>query len=168
MLVVGGLGEGHDIGNTQDGEFHTLQSVAVGVLTVAQGVVRIAVGIALTNGFAQNFFHIALAPAGGDEGVLVPDTVLVGVGPVKLPDGQGCLGILVDGAVIHLGGKSCGNTGQHHHQCQTDREQFLQIFHKIASSFHDVRIEIDSKKAPAVFGRCYAVKIYGRTSRNSS
>ena len=142
MLVVGGLGEGHDIGNTQDGEFHTLQSVAVGVLTVAQRMVGIAVGIALTDGFAQDFFHIALAPAGGDEGVLIPDTVLVGVGPVKLPDGQGCLGILVNGAVIHLGGKGCGNTGQHHHQCQTDRKQFLQIFHKLASSFRDVRIEI--------------------------
>ena len=130
MLIVGALGEGHDIRNTQDGELNTLNGIAVGVLAVAQGVVGITVGIALTDSFAQHFFHIALTPASGNKGIFIPNAVLVGVGPVVLPDSQGCLGIFIDQTVIHFGSKGCGNTGQHHHQCQTHSKNLLKLFHK--------------------------------------
>ena len=129
VLIVGTFREGNNVSHTQDGKLDTLQRIAIGVLAVAQGMIRITIGITLTDGFAQYFLYIALTPAGGDEGIFVPNTVFVGVGPVKLPNCQGCLGIFVDHAVLRFSGKCCGNTGKHQNQCQTQGKQLFQFFH---------------------------------------
>ena len=86
MLIVDTFGEGNDVGNTDDGKLNTLQRVAVGILSITQRIVGIAVGIAFANSFAQDFFHIAFAPTGGDKGSFVPGIILVGIGPIVLPD----------------------------------------------------------------------------------
>ena len=88
VLVIGGFRKGNNVGYLQGGEFHALQSIAVGVLAVAQVVAGAAIGIALPDSVAQHIFHIAFTPAGGDEGILVPNTVLDGVGPVILKNRQ--------------------------------------------------------------------------------
>ena len=120
MLVIGGFGESHDVGYLQGGKFHTLQSIAIGVLAVAQVVAGAAIGIALPDSIAQHIFHIAFTPAGGDEGILVPDTVLDGVGPVILKNRQRAGGVRVNGGVCRICGKSRGDTAekqyQGHHQ----------------------------------------------------
>ncbi|MGO5326831.1 hypothetical protein ACTQ0G_03410 [Oscillospiraceae bacterium LCP21S3_A1] len=131
MLIVGGLGKGYDISHTQVAEFHALDGIAIGVLTVAQGIVGAAVGIALTNTFTQDFFHMTFAPAGGDEGILIPDTVFQGVGPVKLPDSEGAVRVLMDGGIVHLGGKGHTCTAQAHHQCQTQGQNLTQFLHVV-------------------------------------
>ena len=131
MLAVGGLGKGYDISNLEVAEFHALDGISVGVLTVSQGIVGRAVGITLTNSFAQDFFHIAFTPAGGDEGILIPDTVFQGIGPVKLPDGEGAVRVLMDGGIVHLGGKGHTGTAQAHDQCQTQGQNLTHFLHVV-------------------------------------
>ena len=119
MLVIGGFSESHHISNPNDGELGTLDGIAVGVLSIAQGVVGIAVGIALTDGVAQNFFNIALPPAGADKRIFIPDTILHGIGPVKLPDGQRTLCVHIDGCILIFSGRSGNGAGYAHEKCQT-------------------------------------------------
>ena len=119
MLVIGGFSESHHISNPNNGELGTLDGIAVGVLAIAQGVVGIAVGIALTDGVAQNFFNIALPPAGADKRIFIPDTILHGVGPVKLPDGQRTLCVHIDGCILIFSGRSGNGAGYAHEKCQT-------------------------------------------------
>ena len=131
VLVVGALRKGHDVGNPQVAEFHALNGIPVGVLAVAQSIVRRAIGIALTNTFAQDFFHIAFTPAGGDKGILIPDAVLQGVGPVKLPDGEAAVRVLMDGGIVNLGGKGQRSAAQTHDQCQTQGQNFTHFLHVV-------------------------------------
>ena len=120
VLVIGGFCESHDVGYLQGGEFHALQGIAVGVLTVAQVVAGAAIGIALPDSIAQHIFHIAFTPAGGDEGILVPNTVLDGVRPIIFENRQRAGGVRVNGGICHICGKSRGDTAekqyQGHHQ----------------------------------------------------
>ena len=121
MIVIGGLGEGHNVSNPQQGKFHTLQSVAIGRLTVAQGAAVAA---------AQDGFYIAFLPAGGGERFIVPDAILHGVGPVILEDGQRAVVFMVDGSIRNL----CSGYGQNgreaHDQCQTQGDSLHKLgFH---------------------------------------
>ena len=131
MLVIGGLGKGYDISHTQVAEFYSLNGISVGVLAVAQGIIGRAVDITLTHTFAQDFFHIAFTPAGGDEGILIPDAILQGVRPVKLPDRQGTVRVLMNGGIVHLGGKGHTGTTQAHHQSQTQGQNLTHFFHVV-------------------------------------
>ena len=135
MLVIGRLGVGDKIGHTQDGELNAFLRVTIGILTIAQGVVDLTVGIAHPDSFAQDFLNIRLTPASRNKAVIIPNTVLAGIGKIVLPDGQRTLGIHVDGGIVHLGGKGSGNTGKQHNQCQTHCKQLLQIFHWIFVPF---------------------------------
>lgn len=135
MLVIGRLGVGDKIGYTQDGELNAFLCVTIGILTVAQGVVDLTVGIAHPDSFAQDFLNIRLTPASRNKAVIIPNTVLAGIGKIVLPDGQRTLGIHVDGGIVHLGGKGSGNAGKQHDQCQAHRKQLLQIFHWIIVPF---------------------------------
>ena len=134
MLVIGGLGEGHNISHPQIAEFHALDGIAVGVLAVAQRVVGLAVGIALADRFAQDFFHIGFPPAGGDKGILIPHAVLHGVGEVKFPNSERAEGIFVDGSIRNFGGKGGRSAAQAQHECQTQGNEFSEVFHRDISS----------------------------------
>ena len=116
MLVIGGFRKGNNVGYLQGGKFHAFQSIAVGVLAVAQVIAGAAIGIALPDSVAQHIFHIAFTPAGGDEGILVPDTVLDGVGPVILKNRQRAGGIGVNGGVCRICCQGRGDTAEKQHQ----------------------------------------------------
>ena len=116
VLVIGGFGESHDVGNLQGGKFHALQSIAIGVLAVAQVVAGAAIGIALPDSVAQHIFHIAFTPAGGDEGILVPDTVLDGVRPIIFENRQRAGGVRVNGGVCRICCQGRGDTAEKQHQ----------------------------------------------------
>ena len=129
VLVIGGLGKGHNVSNTQQGKFHTLQSVAIGSLTVAQSAAVAA---------AQDGFHIAFLPARGGEGFIVPDAIFHGVGPVVLEDGQRAVVFMVDGSIRNLGSGDRENGREAHDQCETQGDSL----HKLG--FHgDVSFQIN-------------------------
>ena len=133
MLIICGFSEGGNGCNIGDGEANALNGITVTGLAIAKGMVGRVVAIALADTAAQDIFHIGLSPAGGHEGILAPDTILDGIGPVILPDGQGAVSFFIDGGIFHLSCKGSRNTGQHHHQAQANRHELLKIFHNITS-----------------------------------
>ena len=137
MIVIGGLGKGHNVSNPQQSEFHTLQSVAIGGLTVAQGAAVAA---------AQDGFHIAFLPAGGGEGFIVPDAILHGVGPVVLEDGQRTVVFMVDGSIRNLGSGYGQNGREAHDQCQTQGDSLHKLVFHGDVSFQNQLLFSDGEK----------------------
>ena len=135
MIVIGGLCKGHNVGNPQQGKFHTLQSVAIGGLTVAQGAAA-----------AQDGFHIAFLPAGGGEGFIVPDTILHGVGPVILEDGQRAVVFMVDGGIRNFGGRDREDGREAHDQCQTQGDSLHKLVFHGDVSFQNQMLFSDREK----------------------
>ena len=129
VLIVFRLSEGGNGSNVGNGEANALNGIAVTGLAVAQGVIGRTVAVAIANTVAQDVFHIGFSPAGRYKGIFAPNTVLHGIGPVILPEGQRAVCVFVDGGIIHLCCKGSGNTGHDHHQGQTQCKDLLELFH---------------------------------------
>ena len=136
MVVIGGLGEGHNVSNPQQGKFHTLQCVTIGSLTVAQGAAVAA---------AQNGFYIAFLPARGGEGFIVPDAIFHGVGPVVFEDGQRAVVFMVDGSIRNFGSGNGENGREAHDQCQTQGDSFHKLVFHGDVSFQNQLLFSDSE-----------------------
>ena len=157
MLVVLRLGEGCNGSNIGNGEANTLNGIAVTGLAVTQRVIGSAVAVAITNTVAQDVFYIGFSPAGGYKGILAPNAVLHGVGPVILPNSQRAVGFFINGGIFHLCCKGSGNTSQHHHQCQTHSEDLLKLFHK------SIFLSVSELNRNFVLDRCGNGKSQGRS-----
>ena len=128
--ISGGLGELDNIGDLHIAELNALDSVAVACFAVAQ--IGLVIGVTGTVA-AQDINHTGLIHhAGGNIGA-VPHAVLLGIGQIVLVDGQRTLAGLIDGSVCHLSRKCSGNAAQAQHQCQTQRDDLLKVFHKALS-----------------------------------
>ena len=125
-VVSGGLGELDDVSDAQVGELDPLDGIAVAGLAIAQigGVVIVTV----TDCAAQRVIHVLVVYAGGNIGG-VPDTVLFTVGNIVLEDGQGCLGIGVDGGIGHGSCINSRNGAQAHNCSEGQCKETLHRFH---------------------------------------
>ena len=128
--ISGGLGELDNVGDLHIAELHALDSIAVACFAIAQ--IGLVIGVTGTVA-AQDINHTGLIHhAGGNIGA-VPHAVLLGIGQIVLVDGQRTLAGLIDGSVCHLSCKYSGNAAQAQHQCQTQRDDLLKVFHKALS-----------------------------------